>query len=304
MELYYGEKIKKFRAENGLTQENFSNQLDISASMLGMIEQGTRKPNERIQEKILNLTGISYYDETIKQIKKEIRDITFNYIASNSTSFTPKNVTKLVDALKDLYDTIDDTSNTKIENYLSANGNDNIQLMTYNLINLLKKYKRESIYNIKNIFYTDANFIKHCIPVIVSVLRNSSSLIYKNREIPLYRGKLPFDIKSNTIKELLSENYFPDKNKFAYVIQDDDMFPKYQKGYTVIAMECDEKNTSGDVILSINNSTPILRKVSFKNNSVIVEAYNSKVETELYSKDEIRILGQIIEIRFFKTNSN
>ena len=107
MELYYGEKIRKFRAEKRLTQESFASQLGISASMLGMIEQGTRKPNERIQEKILNLSGISYYDETIKQITKEIRDIVFNYIASNSTSFTPKNVTELVDALRDLNDTID-----------------------------------------------------------------------------------------------------------------------------------------------------------------------------------------------------
>ena len=300
MELYYGEKIRKFRAEKRLTQESFASQLGISASMLGMIEQGTRKPNERIQEKILNLSGISYYDETIKQITKEIRDIVFNYIASNSTSFTPKNVTELVDALRDLNDTIDYTSNNKIEICLPENGNDKIQLMTYNLINLLKKYKKESIYNIKNIFYTDANFIKHCIPIIIAVLKSSSSLIYRNREIPLYRGKLPSDTKRNTVKELLSENYFSDKSKFAYVIQDDDMFPKYQKGYIAIAMECDEKNMSGDVILSINNSTAVLRKVSFKNNSVIVEAYNPKVKTELYSKDEIRILGQIIEIRFFK----
>ena len=113
---------------------------------------------------------------------------------------------------------------------------------------------------------------------------------------------MPLDIKTDTITELLTVDYFSDKSKFAYRIQDNDMFPKYQKGYIVIAMECDEKNTSGDVILSIKNNTPILRKISFKDNSVIVESYNPKIKTELFTKDDIKILGQIIEIRFFNSN--
>lgn len=298
MELYYGEKIREFRAEKGLTQESFASQLGISASMLGMIEQGTRKPNERIQEEILNLAGISYYDETIKQITKEICDLITNYIASNSTFFTPENVTKLIRILNTLYNTIN-ASNTPIETYLIQDKNDKIEFIAYNLINLLKKYKKSSAYNIKNIFGDDANFIKHCLPIILDILKTSSSIIYQNKEIPLYKGKLPLDIKRNNITELLSENYFSDKSKFAYMLQDDDMFPKYQKGYIAIAIECDEKNTSGDVILSINETAPVLRKISFKDKYVIVEAYNPKIKTELFTKDEIRILGQIIEIRFF-----
>lgn len=301
MKLYYGEKIKKYRASKELTQEVFASQLGISTSMLRMIELGLRKPNDKVQEEIFNLTGISYSDEIINQIDNEIHELVINYITSNSTFFTPENVTELIHILSALYNTIN-ASNTSIETYLIQDKNDKIEFMAYNLINLLKKYKKNSSYNIKNIFGDDANFIKHCIPIILDILKTSSSIIYQNKEIPLYKGKLPLDIKRNNITELLSENYFSDKSKFAYMLQDDDMFPKYQKGYIAIAIECDEKNTSGDVILSINETAPVLRKISFKDKYVIVEAYNPKIETELFTKAEIRILGQIIEIRFFNNN--
>ena len=299
MELYYGEKIKTYRASKELTQEVFARQLGISTSMLRMIELGLRKPNKRVQEKIFNLTGISYSDEIIRQIDNEIHELIINYITSNSTFFTPENVTKLIHFLGILSNTIN-ASNKPIQDYLVKDENDKIEFIAYNLINLLEKYQKNSVFNIKNIFDSDKNFINYCIPIILDTLKSSSSIIYQNKEIPLYTVKLPLNIKrKNQKNELLSENYFSDKSKFAYVIQDDDMLPKYKKGYTVIAVECDEKNTSGDVILSINNNTPILRKISFKDSLVIVEAYNPKIKTEIFTKDEIRILGQIIEVRFF-----
>lgn len=298
MEIYYGQKIKNFRIAKGLTQENFANQLGISSSMLGMIEQGSRKPNEEIQEKLLSLTGISYYDEIIKQITKEIRDTIIDYITLNSVSFSPNNVTKIIRNLSALYNSIDASEKT-IKTYLIENKNDQIEYMTFNLVNLLEAYTQNCAYNIKKIFGNNNNFMKHSILIVINILQTSSSIIFKHKEVPLYKENLPLEIGKNNIKSLLSESYFPDKSKFAFIVQDDDMFPKYEKGYTVIAIGCDEKNTSGDVILSINKSTPILRKISFKDKYAIVESYNPKIETELFVRDEIRILGQIIEIRLF-----
>ena len=301
MESYYGKKIREYRISKGFTQEELAKKLNISTSFLRMIELGQRKPNQQLQEKILKLSGISYFDEVISQIDNEIHKLVINYITSNSTFFSPENVTKLITILSALYNTIS-VSSHPIENYLIQDKNNKIDFIAYNIITLLKKYQKNSAYNIKSLFGNDTNFMKHCIPIIIDILETSSSLIYQNKEIPLYKNKLPLDIKTDTITELLTVDYFSDKSKFAYRIQDNDMFPKYQKGYIVIAMECDEKNTSGDVILSIKNNTPILRKISFKDNSVIVESYNPKIKTELFTKDDIKILGQIIEIRFFNSN--
>lgn len=301
MESYYGKKIREYRISKGFTQEELAKKLNISTSFLRMIELGQRKPNQQLQEKILKLSGISYFDEVISQIDNEIHKLVINYITSNSTFFSPENVTKLITILSALYNTIN-VSSHPIENYLIQDKNNKIDFIAYNIITLLKKYQKNSAYNIKSLFGNDTNFMKHCIPIIIDILETSSSLIYQNKEIPLYKNKLPLDIKTDTITELLTVDYFSDKSKFAYRIQDNDMFPKYQKGYIVIAMECDEKNTSGDVILSIKNNTPILRKISFKDNSVIVESYNPKIKTELFTKDDIKILGQIIEIRFFNSN--
>lgn len=298
MDLYYGEKIKEYRASNKLTQEVLAKQLGISTSMLRMIELGLRKPNDKIKEKILSLTGISYYDELIKQVDKKISELVINYITSNSTFFSPENVTKLVRILSALYNTIN-SSKIEIREYLDKNENNNIEYMASNLINLLENFSANGFFNIKDIFGNNANFIKHCIPIILDILKTSSSIIYQNKEIPLYTDGLPLDIKRNTVKEILSKSYFSDKSKFAFIINNDDMFPKYEKGYTAIAIECDEKSTSGDVILSINKATPILRKISFEGSYVIVESYNPQIKTQLLTKDEIKILGQVIEIRLF-----
>ena len=64
-------------------------------------------------------------------------------------------------------------------------------------------------------------------------------------------------------------------------------------------MECNENEEIGDLIISINNNKPILRKVSFKNDIAIIESYNQEIATETYNKNEIKILGKIIEVRFF-----
>lgn len=294
MELSYGEKIKQYRASKKLTQVAFSKKIGISTSMLGMIEQGFRKPNEKTQKKILDLTGISYYDEVIKQISKEVSQIIINYIISNSKFFIPETLPKVNHVFRTILN-----KKIPIQEFINKEKNDEFEYIAINLINLLKDFAQNNNYNIKEIFGSYTSFIESCIPLIINILRKSPSIIYKIKAIPLYDDKLPLYLKRNTVHELLSEDYFSDKSKFAYVIQDDDMLPKYKKGYTVIAVECDEKNTSGDVILSINNNSPVLRKISFKDSLVIVEAYNPKIKTEIFTKDEIRILGQIIEVRFF-----
>ena len=76
------------------------------------------------------------------------------------------------------------------------------------------------------------------------------------------------------------------------------MSPKYEKGNTIVVME-DTKYLSGDdVLVSIRNNTPIIRKIAFKDDLVILQTYNDTNKTEIYSKDEIKILGKIIEVRY------
>ena len=171
--------------------------------------------------------------------------------------------------------------------------------MAYNIIELLNNFAKDNQYDIISLYGNNIEFIKSYIPTVIELITKSGSIIYKNKEIPLYEQDIPIEIKKKTVKRILSEDYFLNKSKFAYIVQDNTMFPKYQKGYTVIAMECNENEEIGDLIISINNNKPILRKVSFKNDIAIIESYNQEIATETYNKNEIKILGKIIEVRFF-----
>ena len=65
-------------------------------------------------------------------------------------------------------------------------------------------------------------------------------------------------------------------------------------------MEDTEYLNGDDVLISINNEIPIIRKIAFKDDLVILQTYNDTNKTEIYSKDEIKILGKIIEVRYIK----
>ena len=80
MESYYGKKIREYRISKGLTQEELAKKLNISTSFLRMIELGQRKPNQQLQEEILKLSGISYFDEIISQIDNEIQLVSIMHL--------------------------------------------------------------------------------------------------------------------------------------------------------------------------------------------------------------------------------
>ncbi len=54
----WGKRIKAYRKLKGYTQINFANKIDISVSVLGEIERGTRAPNEKMINKMSIELGI------------------------------------------------------------------------------------------------------------------------------------------------------------------------------------------------------------------------------------------------------
>lgn len=294
----YGEKIKLYRVSKEMTQEQLAEQLTISVSMLRMIETGQRKPNATVQKDIYNLTGILYTEEVKNEIEAKIKEIITNYIANEIKFFTTTNVTTLIRLLSEVNILNHPQKGLTVITPDIANVTEEQKYVLFNIVELLNTFAKNSIYDINSIYGNNIEFIKYYLPTVIEVISKSATIMYKNKEIPLYET-LPTDIKKKTITKLLSEDYFLDKSKFAYIIQDNSMFPKYEKGYTVVAIECHEINTSGDVIVSINNKTPILRKISSNGNTVILESYNPEIPTEIADKKDVKILGKIIEVRFY-----
>lgn len=54
-----GERLKQLRKERGLTQKQLAKELGISASTIGMYEQGRREPDHRLLSKICRFFSVS-----------------------------------------------------------------------------------------------------------------------------------------------------------------------------------------------------------------------------------------------------
>lgn len=290
----YGENIKKYRIEMKLKQEELAKQLGISSNMLGKIERGERKPNKDVQNKFFNLSGVKYEDEIINELLVKLEKCLIDYFIDQDIS--KREITDLqkyfleFDCKEQIKDKLDSYKYMIVVQDTTEYYAKNIFIILENFYNMIYKQYISSIYN--NI----ETFIFNIKDYLVDLLGRISASKYINSKIPLYKENLPLDTHSKT-DEYLS-NIQNKKYKFACIVQDNIMSPKYEKGNTIVVME-DTKYLSGDdVLVSISNNTPIIRKIAFKDNLIILQTYNDTNKTEIYSKDEIKILGKIIEIRY------
>lgn len=290
----YGENIKKYRIEMKLKQEELAKQLGISSNMLGKIERGERKPNKDVQNKFFNLSGVKYEDEIINELLVKLEKCLIDYFIDQNIS--KMEITDLqkyfleFDCKEQIKDKLDSYKYMIVVQDTTEYYAKNIFIILENFYSMIDKQYISSIYN--NI----ETFIFNIKDYLIDLFGRISASKYINSRIPLYKENLPLDTHLKT-DEYLS-NIQNKKYKFACIVQDNIMSPKYEKGNTIVVME-DTKYLSGDdVLVSIRNNTPIIRKIAFKDNLIILQTYNDTNKTEIYSKDEIKILGKIIEIRY------
>ena len=74
-----GNKLKSLRENEGLLQKDLSNILNISASTIGMYEQGRREPDNATLKKIAGYFGVSTdylldIEHPITKTEKELRE--------------------------------------------------------------------------------------------------------------------------------------------------------------------------------------------------------------------------------------
>lgn len=290
----YGENIRIYRKENHLKQEELAEKLRISSNMLGKIERGERKPNKEVQDIFFNLSGIKYDEQAINEVLNKLEKYLIHYFTSQNLS--KQEVIKLQNYFLQINDE-EKITNTLNKFRVSPDNKNDIEYYVRNILYILEDFYNSFTKQYISTFYKDVNiFILDNIDFIIELLSKMDSSIFINSKIPLFKSNLPINVRSKTNEYLA--NITTDKYKFAWIVQDNSMYPKFEKGQTIIVLE-DEKYLNGDdVVISINNATPIIRKILFKHNFVIVQTYNDTSKTDIFSKDEIKILGKIIEIRY------
>lgn len=290
----YGENIKKYRIEMKLKQEELAKQLGISSNMLGKIERGERKPNKDVQNKFFNLSGVKYEDEIINELLVKLEKCLIDYFIDQDIS--KMEITDLqkyfleFDCKEQIKDKLDSYKYMIVVQDTTEYYAKNIFIILENFYSMIDKQYISSIYsNIETFIFNIKDYL-------VDLLGRINASKYINSKIPLYKENLPLDTHSKT-DEYLS-NLQTDKYKFACVVQDNTMYPKFEKRNIIVAVEENTYSNGDDVIISINNEKPIIRKIMYKDNLIILQTYNDTNKTEIYSKDEIKILGKIIEIRY------
>lgn len=63
-ELIWGRRIRAFRKLKGYTQEDLAKMLNVSVSVLGEIERGTRKPEEDLLNRVTKSLNVTYNELT------------------------------------------------------------------------------------------------------------------------------------------------------------------------------------------------------------------------------------------------
>ena len=72
--LNIGKKISELRNKNGMSQQALADSLFVSRDLVSKWENGTRRPNYRMIEKIAEVSGVDLYDKRNLKLAKDMMD--------------------------------------------------------------------------------------------------------------------------------------------------------------------------------------------------------------------------------------
>jgi transcriptional regulator, XRE family len=308
-------KIRKYRKQLKLRQEDLATQLGVSTQLIRMYENGTRNPSletEKALCKLFNITLNEFEGGTDKeQLKVELQNLILTFNINKATFQLHK-----IETLKMFYYlTYDNLS--EIANIISNTQSYPEQITKYILNFILKHYLCESIflnypYNDKLIYENNPNINKQLIEFIKSNMRFIESTIeelYYNENntkcmIPITDNiSNNFEqLKTNATEFLEVAQKYKNKKMFGYKITNDEMSMKYELGNIALVELTNNFSNDDDVIVIINKKV-VLRRIRKNENGIIIQALNPVYGSEFYSNEEIQtkdiqIIGKIIGIKF------
>ncbi len=308
-------KIRKYRKQLKLRQEDLATQLGVSTQLIRMYENGTRNPSletEKALCKLFNITLNEFEGGTDKeQLKAELQNLILTFNINKATFQLRK-----VETLKMFYYlTYDDLS--RIANIISNAQSYPEQITKYILNFILKHYLCESIflnypYNDKLIYENNSNINIQLIDFIKSNMRFIESTIeelYYNEGnskcmIPITNNVFnDFELIKTSATEFLEvAQKYKNKEMFGYKITNDEMSMKYELGNIVIVELTNNFSNDDDVIILINKKIT-LRRIRKNEYGIILQALNPIYGSKFYSNEEIqakdiKVIGRIIGIKF------
>ena len=297
-----GEIIKKLRISRNISQPELAEMLGISPSMMGMIEQGRRKPSDDAKLKICEFFNVSMdYLMGRTTMKNPTREIEVELSKLNLSSDEYDNllnkwiVEQKIDSLnfdkpnsiifKAYMDYISQKSvdiNTSIEEMKK-----NTNIIDKDFINMLKLLNKEDI--------VSSNYSKS---IDSNVFPSADTVI----KIPIV-GKISAGIPLLAVENIVSYAYAPSsqvKQGYTYfylTVQGDSMNLKFHEGDIILVQkQSDLENDEIGVILINGEAT--VKKYKNENGLIILQpmSTNPEHQVQIYNPKEkdIEIIGKVI----------
>ena len=124
----------------------------------------------------------------------------------------------------------------------------------------------------------------------------------KNYTINVYssvHAGIPTEMIENIVdtEDISEEMLKSDKEYFGLKIKGNSMYPKYMENDTIIVERCSDVESGADCVVAVNGEEAFLKKLIKKDDSIILQAYNSDYLPIVITNEKITILGKVVEIR-------
>ena len=318
-------RIRKNRLDLGLTQEELAQKTKITLGALKTYETGTRLPSKKSKIKLCEFFHIS-----LNELKEYLISILDIY------NLDSKKFTILRKIMYDFWEqcfTLYEISNFNIDSILkcfiiehkktSAEhvkvNRDILNTLSQDtkILDIAEKILNSTITFFHNIMYGEyeqAIFKNSVIEYLSYILlylciSNYYMIVQALKEIsissPLIEN-ISANIEKNTndcnnFIELATNMKRENTKHIAIRIDNDEMSFKYENGNIVIIELKNDFKNSQDVLVSIDNQAPVIRRIIQNENGIILQPLNASYYPQSFTKTEIKngtikVLGVVVQV--------
>lgn len=291
-----GNKIKQLRLSKNMSQFELAENLGISYSMVGMIEQGRRKPSDEVKIKLCKIFNVSmdYLMNltTLSNPKQYLEDFLLN------CNLTETDYDKIINNIIETQ-----TFNMSFLNTSPKNNFEKAYSKIFNVyMDYLKNNSLETETSISN-EKIDDKFIE-----LLKSLDKEKIIANSKSAVVLVYGTIPAGVPIECIEDIIgteeisSDMLKGNKEYFGLKVRGDSMYPKYENGDILIILKQDDCENGEDCVVMVNGNEGTFKRVFKTEQGIILQPLNSAYSPMVYTNEQIKtlpitILGKVVEIR-------
>ncbi|MGS0745590.1 S24 family peptidase [Syntrophomonas erecta subsp. sporosyntropha] len=305
------DRVRKFREKKGLSTTELSKLTGISQSTISKLENGKRKADLEILEKIAHALGISVdrltgesassiIEERLEEIGMTLEELgeksgVSPYWLQNLDTFVPW----------DEEDEIGYIWISKIAKVLELPGSKLRAALARQEPPVYGGSKTSALIDFNKI--EESGSVYEASFVIREVLNDYGKKKQNECLIPVL-GSIPAGVSIEAIEDIIGWEEIPvdwlngDREHFGLKVKGDSMYPEYLEGDTVIIRKQQTCDSGDDCAVIINGTDATLKRVHRLKDGIELEAINPMYGKKRFSNKEVEslpviILGVVVELR-------